>query len=187
MNSTKSLIILSLGLSSNPNTPVADDPTLGKVNVTKDGRHFLILKVFDKRNPLAGIKQRIVAQAFNTLGNPVWNIPVDIMQTMIGQDIDGSIVRRDVFPYEVKSIRAGKEVVNQATSFTTVVFGNEVEDTVFHNNGHRLVKGYNEAGVPNYEPLAVLPPRFQTGAKPVVVEEAEAEEVEHAPHALDQK
>lgn len=119
--------LLGLRLSSNPNATV--DPS-GKFNVTSDGRLYLIAEFSDPNNPFGGIKRRTISQQFDSNGNPVWNINIAEVRSLIGQQIDGQIITSVVEPYDVN----GRSV----STYTTVVFAHENVETVFKNAGHPI-------------------------------------------------
>lgn len=190
-----SLIILSIGLSDNPQAKVVetDGSKFNQMSAEKGGRLYLVQKMIDDRNPNSGIKTRLVSQDFNSVtGEPVWKQPVEWLRKAVGKEIDGKFVREEVAPFQITSKRIVNgvltEVTNTATRFGAVVFGDETVKQVFHNNGHRLVESVSKEGVVNYEPMSVLPARFQTGkAKPVSAEhEAEGDAPqEHAPEPME--
>ena len=144
-------------------------------SVMKDGRLFLIAFLVSMTNPFASFKRRLIAQSFNSQGQPVWNFDLDAF--FVGMQINGEIVNKDVLPYNIKSFnsKTGEEEIRIATQYSTVVLEGEKLETIFHNQGHRLCVGKDATtGQPMYETIDVLPPRFRTAPSVAITEDEEA-------------
>ena len=159
---------------------VSDNPNTEKVNVDgrmfskmKDGRLFLIAFLTSLTNPFATYKRRLVAQVFDSLGRPTWNINLDGFKN--GMQIPGEIVTEDVFPYDVKSVNTdGEEVIRKVSKYSCAVIEGESKASLFHNQGHRLLIGQEVNGEPIFEPESVLPPRYRNGSTTPHTEETGA-------------
>lgn len=121
------LKLVALRLSSNPNAIVSED---GKYNVTSDGRLYLMGEFENPENPFGGIVRRMIAQQFDSTGNPYWKVNLKGIQASIGKVVAGNIVTHSCEPYEI-----GDRIV---TSYTAVVFAHENMETVFRNAGHPI-------------------------------------------------
>jgi hypothetical protein len=127
------LKLIALRLSSNPNATVSED---GKFNVTSDGRFYLMGEFENPENPFGGIVRRMIAQQFDSTGEPYWKVNLAGIKASIGKVVAGSIETHEVEPYEI-----GDRTVN---TYTAVVFAHENLTTVFRNAGHPLASELTE-------------------------------------------
>lgn len=121
------LKLVALRLSSNPDAVV--DET-GKFNVTSDGRLYLMGEFENPENPFGGLVRRMIAQQFDSQGNPYWKVNLAGIRASVGKVVAGDIVTKECESYEI-----GDRTVN---TYTAVVFAHENVATVFRNAGHPL-------------------------------------------------
>lgn len=102
----------------------------GKVN-----RQFYTLYFADAGNPLTGNAQRNFYQSHNLDGTAAFWKDADYStaKALVGQQIEGSIVRQEVEPYDING--------RTATSFTCVVLKGEDAATIAKQNGHIVTSG----------------------------------------------
>ena len=125
--------ITAVRLSSNPNAKVidSDNGVDGKLNETSDGRGYYLVEFKDPTNPFGQVRTRVIAQQFDSVGNPVWKAGApDIIKQYKGKLIAGDIVTNDVEPYQIGD--------RTLTRYTCVILKGENVATAFKRQGHPL-------------------------------------------------
>ena len=130
----KTLIqIVKLRLSSNPEATVidTDNGVNGKLNETSDGRGYYLVEFKDPSNPFGQVRTRVIAQQFDSTGNPIWKAGApDVIKNYVGKLIPGDIVTNDVEPYQIGD--------RTLTTYTCVILKGENVATAFKRQGHTL-------------------------------------------------
>lgn len=123
---------------------------LGEVKTAKDGRAYYAATFQDPANPFAKTVTRNFWQQKNSAGEPVWRgaDPAQV-KPFLNKTIPGQIATRVVEPY---AITGSDNVERTATTYTTIVFGNELESQVFKSLNHPLI----EAVVTNVAPVEAV-------------------------------
>ena len=130
----KQIQIVQLRLSSNPNANVidSDNGIDGKLNETSDGRGYYLTEFKDPTNPFGQVRTRVIAQQFDSTGNPIWKAGApNVIKNYVGKLIAGDIVTKDVEPYQIGD--------RTLTSYTCVILKGENVATAFKRQGHPLV------------------------------------------------
>lgn len=120
----------------------------------RDQRLFYKATFQDPSNPFAREVTRLFWQQKNAAGEPVWKgaDPAKV-KPFVGKNLPGYIASREVEAYEVTG--TGGEA-RTATTYTTVITGEELESQVFKSLGHPLKKAEAvEATAPVAEEIAI--------------------------------
>lgn len=126
-----------IALSSNPNAAIADNANGidGKVNMTTDGRMYVVLHFIDDTNIFA---HKRISRVFMTDSKGNWpSVSPDKFLTYIGKDLSSqvSIVTKEVEPYDITNADGTARSVN---TYTMAVFSNEVVAAAFTRAGHPI-------------------------------------------------
>ena len=128
-------MIAKVGLSANPTAKTVEsaEGINGKVNIAKDGAHYIGVTLEDHSNPLKYVRRHVnYRQQKNSAGKWTWRgANPQQFAKLQGSKVNGTVVTRTVQPYDVQ----GREV----DSYTTIVLAGENEATVFRNAGHEIV------------------------------------------------
>lgn len=123
------LTLLNTRKSNNPESKI--DSKTG-MNITSDGRLYYIAEFQDPNNPFSPKREKVIAQQFDSIGNPIWKGgDPSVIKTFVGKQVAGEIVTKQVEAYQVAE--------RIATTYTAVVLAHENVETVFRNAGHPLV------------------------------------------------
>ena len=136
------LQLVGMRLSSNPTASVIDSVNGidGKLNEMSDGRGYYLAVFTDSDDPFAQERSRVIAQQFDSSGNPIWKAgSPDKIAKFIGKRLPGAIVTRQVEPYQVGD--------TTQTVYTTVVLGAETIEQAFTRQGHELASDTAPADV----------------------------------------
>lgn len=100
----------------------------------KPSRQYYVLEAVDANNPMLGTQRNIFSDQFGKFkgGSP------EVMKLFIGKNIEGSIQKIAVKPYEITDRISGEK--RQVSSYTAIVFGHETAAQVAKAAGHELAE-----------------------------------------------
>lgn len=139
MQENTQITVTNLRLSNNPTTSTEDsvDGIGGKVNLTEDGRQFVIMDLEDQTN-FRKFHRRNVLYSANEAGRWPAATPKQMVSALqnaaaVGKQITlpGRVVTHNVVPYDIN----GRSV----STYTTIVLSDENEIKVFESQGHKIM------------------------------------------------
>lgn len=148
MNENTAIYVLRVRLSQNPDTKVEIDEqgVKGEVNISSDGRKFVLLEIADKSNFRKFHKRNLI---YSSNDKGIWPAltPKEMMRVLEESErkgtpitLQGRVVTHLVEKYEID----GREV----NTYSTIVLSDENEVTVFNSSKHPIIDAEGTLLVP---------------------------------------
>lgn len=101
-------------------------------NDGKASRKYVTMYFINPKNPLQSAQRNVFEQHTPDGKSTFWKggVTPELLASFVGQEMDGSIKRFEVEPYEING--------RQATSYTCAILEGEFEATILAQAGHKL-------------------------------------------------